>query len=296
MLSDKDFISKLCSQVGVPNYGMRMSVSCKSYLLQGCREFNAKEYTVESSTDSNSAYQIAFNEMINSFNYCSVTPSLEKMHNVKSCYYQQVVTILNVNASCTKIYNEDAYIGTTGSIVKSASINTINISLPGDDIISNPSSHWEANKNCLKWACTDNAMLYENGKCTKNYGKATLYSASKLFDGCLRLYFGFCSGIDSSTSNPTANPSAYTKDHQIASLTQEIEKYKEALQTTETLEKDKNDSDDRATTAEERVLELETQLERIQEFYEDLLTAKDNELENTVRYVGHYEDHHPGQE
>ncbi len=67
------------------------------------------------------------------------------------------------------------------------------------------------------------------------------------------------------------------------------------MQTTEILEKDKNDCDDRATIAEERVVELEAQLKRIQEFYEDLLVAKDNELENTVRYVGHHEDHHVDQ-
>jgi hypothetical protein len=102
--------------------------------------------------------------------------------------------------------------------------------------------------------------------------------------------------IDIAVFQEITNPGPDPKDVKIVSLTEEVGRYKEALQTTEILEKDKNDSDDRATTAEERVLELEAQLERIQEFYEDLLTAKDNELENTVRYVGHHEDHHPGQE
>jgi hypothetical protein len=101
--------------------------------------------------------------------------------------------------------------------------------------------------------------------------------------------------IDIAVFQEITNPGPDPKDIKIVSLTEEVERYKEALQTTETLEKDKNDSDDRATTAEERVLELEAQLEKIQEFYEELLVAKDNELENTVRYVGHHEDHHVDQ-
>lgn len=194
--NNKDIISKICKYVEVANYGVKVSNSCRLAISQKCDTWGQKGYNVDSDTQDGSAYQVDFADMMKTFDYCSVTPSLARMHDVKSCYYQQIVTSLNVDAGRVDVHEYSDWQGTTDvNVVTGVSANTMNITLVAGYVLRDPASHWEANKACLDWAWTTNGMLYDNGECTGSYGVATTDSATMLFDGCLKMYFGYDSDL-----------------------------------------------------------------------------------------------------
>jgi hypothetical protein len=88
--------------------------------------------------------------------------------------------------------------------------------------------------------------------------------------------------IDIAVFQEITNPGPDPKDVKIVSLTEEVGRYKEALQTTEILEKDKNDCDDQVVTEQERVVELENALENFRISYEKLKTELEICQENNI--------------